>query len=63
MDPEEALVNARRAAEKMDRLDTGSQGWNYAAEDLLDSVTALDEWLTKGGALPSDWHHADDEEG
>jgi hypothetical protein len=52
MDPNEALVIIRDTIESW-------EDWGGGAEELLqtisDTFTALDDFLTNGGLLPSDW--------
>jgi hypothetical protein len=54
MDPDQALANAREAAQDYD--EAGSLGSESdAAERLVEAFNALDSWLSKGGFLPRDW--------
>lgn len=48
MDPNETLAELRKLAARL--LDTG--GW---PDDMAEKFQALDEWLSKGGFLPTDW--------
>lgn len=55
MDPDEALRRIREAAGEIendlgDAFDEGSQ-----VGQLVTAFDALDEWLRKGGFVPSDW--------
>lgn len=57
MDPNETLETARgayveyvRAADAMD-----SSGYDSSLTTLAESFNALDEWLSRGGFLPSAW--------
>jgi hypothetical protein len=50
MDPNVALARIRYLATKV--LRNGS-GWNEA--ELAMTVQDLDDWIKKGGLLPSDW--------
>jgi hypothetical protein len=54
MDPNQALADAREATKVADRT---SGPWEHldALEDALESYRALDEWLSKGGFLPTAW--------
>ena len=47
MDPNETLALIRELCEKPVGLDT--------CEELQPLVTALDEWMSRGGFLPDDW--------
>jgi hypothetical protein len=58
MDPDQALKNARKAAEDMGKYEPGTADWRDAAHDLADAFEALDTWLTKSGYLPEDWSGA-----
>jgi len=51
MDPNETLKMIRS---RIRRLNVG-QPFRNDGEELAELVEALDEWLTKGGFLPSDW--------
>jgi len=58
MDPNETLRLLRLRAEKLQKLmDRGTSDFELdtATQEMLDSWKALDEWLSKGGFLPSDW--------
>lgn len=57
MDPEQALANAREAVKDLDNATSISQE-SDAAERLATAFRALDEWLSKGGFLPSDWERS-----
>lgn len=54
MDPNETLRLIRKTLPNvnMDRW----EGADEAAVRLTELVQALDEWLSKGGALPADWN-------
>ena len=58
MDPNQALADAREAAKKVDALDGADDiyGELIAANDALTAYRNLDDWLTKGGFLPTEWH-------
>jgi hypothetical protein len=47
MDPNAALDNLRRAMADEDTAEM--------SPEVYDAFTALDNWITKGGFLPSDW--------
>ena len=53
MDPSETLTKIRSALDAMEYA-TGDR-WEMAAEDLANGVAALDEWISKGGFLPTQW--------
>lgn len=54
MDPNETLRIIRLTTKQM-RVDEHPDIRKQHADDLAEHVEALDEWLTKGGFLPSDW--------
>ena len=54
MDPDQALMDMRRAIEEMDRSITPDE-YTRATASLRDAAEALDEWLRKGGFLPAAW--------
>lgn len=64
MDPNAALVNAREAVGEMKTL-LDIEEWDGTAEgdeqvqnlvtQIVESFTALDEWLRSGGFAPRDW--------
>lgn len=51
MDIDQTLKNVRSALAAMDRGDD-------ATEELYESVSALDAWISKGGFLPTEWKNA-----
>jgi hypothetical protein len=55
MDPDEALRRIRAAI--VHARAEEYRGANYGAhvEELMELVSALDEWLTRGGFKPKDW--------
>jgi hypothetical protein len=57
VDPEETLRRMRKLALML--TDTGSIPTEVEermhGEELAELTIALDEWLSKGGFLPSDW--------
>jgi hypothetical protein len=56
MDPNAALKNIREAVgELRNQDDDGVLDGTSQVGFLLESVEALDEWLTKGGFLPDAW--------
>jgi hypothetical protein len=62
MDPNEALRVLREAmayAQRQMDNDTDHPSFcvvsNRTVSDMLDSFTALDEWLTRGGFRPTEW--------
>lgn len=67
MDPNAALKNIREAVgELRNQDDDGVLDGTSQVGFLLESVEALDEWLTKGGFLPTAWQRTDplvDDEG
>ena len=52
MDPNTALKNIRRIAQDV-RASAHYRG--SKADELADAVHGLDEWLSRGGFLPSNW--------
>jgi hypothetical protein len=57
MDPNEALRKLRKLAKQL--LDEGNAG--DAAElglDMAEQFQSLDEWMSKGGFVPTDWRRA-----
>lgn len=63
MDPNQALIDARTAVGSF-RLGTQNESNDEeieAALQLIESFDALDEWLTKGGFLPTAWQFDADE--
>lgn len=64
MDVEETLRIIRATMQQMaaeDQTptwgDATSRNYHQHARDLVEHVTALDEWLTKGGFPPAAWLH------
>ena len=61
MDPNEALKETRDALKRLiatldvEPIQHSSLGLRICANNLAMAVEGLDEWLTRGGALPSDW--------
>lgn len=58
MDPNTALAELRRIVGRL--LDTGygdtvPDGWYEDALAALEHVAAIDEFLTSGGFLPTEW--------
>jgi hypothetical protein len=53
MDPNTALQAMRRAIRIMHRGTDEER--EHAGVELADLVTGLDEWLTRGGFLPTEW--------
>lgn len=55
MDPNECLRQIRDLVRQVEMsANTGAPHFQLALE-LAERVTALDEWLTKGGFVPSAW--------
>lgn len=63
MDPNEALrvmrMFTRQILDRADSLETANDYERQAldGESLAEHVQALDEWLSNGGFLPTDWQH------
>lgn len=55
MDPNEALKRMRELSEELDRCD---DEWTRSqlAEEMAMVWGGLDQWLTNGGRLPSEWY-------
>lgn len=54
MDPN-ATLRLLRLTIKQRAVDTDPHVRAAHSAEIVEYVTALDEWLSKGGALPSDW--------
>jgi hypothetical protein len=54
MDPDEALRQIRLTAKQL-QVDVTRDIKIQHADDLAVLILGLDEWLTKGGFLPTDW--------
>lgn len=54
MDPDETLKRLREALKVMDTTRSMNELMT-ASVVVLETMTALDEWITKGGYLPKDW--------
>lgn len=54
MDPEQALNDAHVACAHWIEGERGDHDL-VAFDDLVNAFEALDQWLSKGGALPLDW--------
>lgn len=52
MDPNQVLKNARASVARIDESITPSEE-DVAA--LADAFEALDDWLSRGGFLPTEW--------
>lgn len=55
MNPDAVLDEARTALKDWEHADIHSHEEWEAAERLSSAVGALDDWLSRGGALPQDW--------
>lgn len=58
MDPN--VVLEERILKRIERMDVTDSVESFIdlADDLIDAVRDLDEWLHKGGALPERWQAA-----
>lgn len=59
MDPNACLEKIRDLYERLVRVSDAEPDAPVAAEDaqeLAEAVNDLDDWLCKGGFLPSDWN-------
>jgi len=54
MDPNTALSTLREARETFSNAENDETALD-AAQDMSEAVSALDEWLSKGGFLPEEW--------
>lgn len=57
MDPDEALYLIRRLTKEFDEVGEDDEAAAYVGSELVDAVSGLDEWLSRGGFLPEDWSH------
>lgn len=56
MDPNEALRQLRMVTENAHVIDYGNhREVTELLRDMIDHVSALDEWMTRGGFLPTAW--------
>lgn len=61
MDPNVALETMRRLSARLFRTLDAEEGGGVDTEDALElaeAAQALDQWLSRGGFLPSDWAKA-----
>jgi hypothetical protein len=60
MDPNATLAAIRELVKQIDNTDRGSANIDLVdlALDLIELIDGLDQWLSKGGFLPSAWHFA-----
>jgi len=58
MDPNKTLTNIRAILTEMDRART-SEEFTSLADELTWMIKDLDQWLTNGGFLPTEWNHND----
>ena len=54
MDPNQALIDARKACEHWHEGERGDHDF-VAFDELVNAFEALDQWLSRGGWLPRDW--------
>jgi len=57
MDPNQALADAREAYALVNRTEDDAEDHLQALEDLAEAFRALDEWISQGGFLPSEWQY------
>jgi len=56
MDPDVALAEIREQVEEFEGLsDDNFVDALRAADQIVERIKALDEWLSKGGFLPKEW--------
>jgi hypothetical protein len=64
MDPNATLMAIRELIKQIEAYDNHMGSVAHISEqaelglDLAEQITALDQWLSKGGFLPSAWHFA-----
>jgi len=58
MDPNKTLTNIRAILTEMDRARTREE-FTSLADELTWMIKDLDQWLTNGGFLPTEWNHND----
>lgn len=58
MDPNEVLEERILKRIKLMEINDSVESFIDLADDLIDAVKDLDEWLRKGGALPERWQVA-----
>jgi len=56
MDPNKTLTNIRAILTEMDRARTREE-FTSLADELTWMIKDLDQWLTNGGFLPTEWNH------
>lgn len=54
MDPNQLLLLIRMTSMQM-KMDEDPAVFKAHAEELMEYIADLDEWLTKGGFLPAAW--------
>lgn len=54
MDPNECLAELRDYIQSEKTLSENGDAWEYV-DEIIDRFEALDDWLSKGGFLPSAW--------
>lgn len=62
LDPNTALANLRAAIDRFDFPENGADSPDgdvsdalQAARDMSEAAEALDQWLSRGGFLPTPW--------
>jgi hypothetical protein len=57
MDPEQTLADLRAAISRLRAAADGDSNDDeiQAGHDVAEAASALDDWLSAGGFLPSDW--------
>ncbi|MFE0099827.1 hypothetical protein [Streptomyces sp. NPDC059009] len=57
MDPNATLMRLRRAVDRIEVVAASpEEDWSGELIDVLEHFDALDQWLRRGGFLPSDWN-------
>lgn len=57
MDPDQTLTELRAAAAQMRDEGTYTGNFLIAASTMLEAFEALDNWMSNGGFLPTQWQH------
>ena len=55
MDPNEALNDLRDGIDAYEASEPGTDAYERAHTTVVSAARALDEWLSRGGFLQTDW--------